>query len=175
MSTEELSTQLTLDPGERAHFIERTGVILRWILIATCSAVQFISPVIPFLVYWIALPLAVLYNGGIQILINRKREYIVPISYASAVGDIVVSAVLIFFAGRTDIYLWYFVLLVSHAARFGFVGAIVSPIVFSAFYAAGLYLRGWEFPPDVMLIRSLFFIIKIRISYLNSFNILIEN
>ncbi len=157
MSNEDFSVKL--DPNERTYFIERTGVILRWILIATCSAVQFISPVIPFLVYWIALPLAVLYNGGIQILIDKKREYIVPISYSSTIGDIVVSAVLIFFAGRTDIYLWYFVLLVSHAARFGFVGAIVSPMVFSAFYAGGLYLRGLQFPPDVMLVRSLFFII----------------
>ncbi len=92
-------------------------------------------------------------------LIRYKRENILTVSVVSSLGDIIVSAALIFFAGRTDIYLWYFVLLVSHAARFGFVGAIISPIVFSAVYAAGLYARGLQFPPEVMLIRSLFFVI----------------
>jgi class 3 adenylate cyclase len=159
MSSENVPVPLVLDPTERASFIERTGVILRWILIATCSVVQFLSPVVPFTVYWIALPIAVLYNGALQLLIRYKNHRILTISVVSGVGDIIVSAALIFFAERTDIYLWYFVLLVSHAARYGFVGAIVSPVVFSALYAAGLYARGLQFTPEVMLIRSLFFVI----------------
>jgi class 3 adenylate cyclase len=150
---------MVLDPTERASFIERTGVILRWILIVTCSVVQFLSPVVPFTVYWVVLPIAVLYNGALQLLIRYKNQYIMTISVASALGDILISAALIFFSGRTDIYLWYFVLLVSHAARFGFLGAIISPLVFSAVYAAGLYARGLQFPLEVMLIRSLFFVV----------------
>ncbi len=159
MSSENVSAPIVLDPTERATFIERTGVILRWILIVTCSIVQFLSPVVPFTVYWIALPIAVLYNAALQLLIRYRRRYILAVSVASGLGDIIVSVALIFFAGRTDIYLWYFVLLVSHAARYGFAGAIVSPILFSAVYAAGLYARGLQFPVDVMLIRSLFFVI----------------
>ena len=159
MSSENLPGQIFLDPTERASFIERTGVILRWILIVTCSVVQFVSPVVPFTVYWIVLPIAVLYNGALQLTIRHRREYILSVSVVSGLGDIVISAALIFFSGRTDIYLWYFVLLVSHAARFGFKGAIISPIVFSALYAAGLYARGLQFPPEVMVIRSLFFVI----------------
>ena len=159
MLSENLSGQIVLDSTERASFIERTGVILRWILIGTCSVVQFLSPVVPFTVYWIALPIAVLYNGALQLVISSRKEYIVTISLVSGLGDIIISAALIFFAGRTDIYLWYFVLLVSHAARFGLIGAIISPVLFSAFYAVGLYARGLEFPLDVMLIRSLFFVI----------------
>jgi class 3 adenylate cyclase len=159
MSSKSLSAQMVLDPTERASFIERTGVILRWILIVTCSAVQFLSPVVPFTVYWIVLPIAVLYNGALQLLIRYKNQHIMTVSIASGLGDIIISAALIFFAGRTDIYLWYFVLLVSHAARFGFLGAIISPIVFSAVYAVGLYARGLQFSPEVMLIRSLFFVI----------------
>ena len=159
MPSENLSGQMILDPTERASFIERTGVILRWLLIVTCSVVQFLSPVVPFTVYWIALPIAVLYNGALQLMIRYKNEYIMTISVVSGLGDIIVSAALIFFSGRTDIYLWYFVLLVSHAARFGFMGAIISPVIFSAVYAAGLYARGLAFPPEVMVIRSLFFVI----------------
>jgi class 3 adenylate cyclase len=159
MSSESLPRQMTLDPTERASFIERTGVILRWILIITCSVIQFVSPVVPFTVYWIVLPIAVLYNAGLQLAIRARRQSILTVSVVSGLGDIVVSAALIFFAGRTDIYLWYFVLLVSHAARFGFLGAIISPIVFSALYATGLYARGLQFPPEVMIIRSLFFVI----------------
>jgi class 3 adenylate cyclase len=158
-SSENVPVQTVLDPTERATFIERTGVILRWILIVTCSVVQFLSPVVPFTVYWIALPVAVLYNAGLQVLIKRRNEHVLTISVVSGVGDILVSAVLIFFAERTDIYLWYFVLLVSHAARYGFAGAIASPVVFSALYAAGLYARGLQFAPEVMLVRSLFFVI----------------
>jgi class 3 adenylate cyclase len=159
MSPKSLSAQMVLDPTERASFIERTGVILRWILIGTCSVVQFLSPVVPFTVYWIVLPIAVLYNGALQLLIRYRHQFIMTISLASGLGDIIISVALIFFSGRTDIYLWYFVLLVSHAARFGFLGAIISPLVFSVVYAAGLYARGLQFPPEVMLIRSLFFVI----------------
>jgi class 3 adenylate cyclase len=159
MVSENVPIQMVLDPTERASFIERTGVILRWILIVTCSMVQFLSPVVPFTVYWIALPVAVLYNAALQLLIRYRRGRILAISVVSGLGDIIVSAALIFFAGRADIYLWYFVLLVSHAARFGFLGAILSPIVFSAVYVSGLYARGLQFPLEVMLIRSLFFVI----------------
>jgi len=159
MSPDNVPVQIVLDPTERASFIERTGVILRWILIVTCSVVQFLSPVVPFTVYWIALPVAVLYNAALQLLIRYRNQRIRAISVVSGIGDIVVSAVLIYFAGRTDIYLWYFVLLVSHAARYGFAGAILSPVIFSVVYAAGLYARGLQFPLEVMLVRSLFFVI----------------
>ena len=151
--------QLKLDPTERAFFIEKTGVIMRWILIFTCSIIQLVSPVIPFLVFFMALPLSILYNALLNVYIFKKREYIVLISRFSAVIDIVVSVVLIYFAGQKDIYLWYFVLLVAHAARFGFIGSIISPIIFSVVYIAGLYLRGLEFPLHTLAIRSTFFII----------------
>ena len=151
--------QLQLDPTERAFFIERTGVIMRWALIFTCSIIQLVSPVIPFLVFYIALPLSIFYNALLNIYIFKKREYIVLISRFSAVIDIIVSVVLIYFAGQKDIYLWYFVLLVSHAARFGFIGSIISPIIFSIVYITGLYIRGLEFPPHTLVIRSTFFII----------------
>jgi adenylate cyclase len=60
--------------------------------------------------------------------------------------------------------LWYFVLLVSHAARFGFIGSIISPIIFSIIYIGGLYIRGLEFPPHTLAIRCTFFIITGSIS-----------
>jgi len=65
----------------------------------------------------------------------------------------------IFFAEAGDIYLWYFVLLVSHAARYGFLGSILSPVLFAMVYAAGMRLRGFPLPLYTLATRATFFII----------------
>jgi len=154
-----IADTFTLDPTERAFFIERTGVIMRWILIVTCSLIQFISPVIPYSVYWPVVALSLLYNGALFWLIHKRRDCIIPISYFSGLADSIISVVLIYFAGLKDVYLWYFVLLVSHAARYGFVGSLVSPLAFSIVYIGGLLIRGLRLPWDTLAIRSTFFII----------------
>ncbi len=145
------------DPAERALFIERTGVILRWVLICVCSMIElFVTPIIPLLIFWIALPVAVVYNGAVHWLVSRKPSFIRRLSMLTAVGDIVVSLILIYFGGGNDLYLWYFVLLVSHAARFSFVGAIVSPLVFSGLYVLGLRLHGIDVPFIDLALRVTF-------------------
>jgi class 3 adenylate cyclase len=146
-------------PTERAYFIERTGVIIRWMLIAAGTIIQVWEPVIPNKCFYAALPVAVLYNLFVRILLERKRDRVLAIGYFTAVMDNIVSMVLIYLATTTDIYLWYFVLLVSHAARFGFTGAIVSPILFSLFYVGGLLLRGFPIHADSIIIRVSFFLI----------------
>ena len=148
-----------IDPSERAHFIERTGVLIRWMLILAGTIIQIVEPVVPALCFYIALPVAILYNLGVSYLLRRHRERIIEISYFTAIMDNIVSMVLIFLARTTDIYLWYFVLLVSHAARFGFVGSIVSPVIFSVLYVGGLLLRGFSLPLNTILIRVSFFLI----------------
>jgi class 3 adenylate cyclase len=145
-------------PTERAIFIERTGVVLRWVLILVCSFIQLVvTPIVPPFVYFIALPIAVAYNLGVQLIIRAGGERVVAVSVLTAVGDIVVSAVLIFFGGGNDLYLWYFVLLVSHAARFGFIGSIASPAAFTVLYLAGLRIQGIELPFSSIAMRATFF------------------
>jgi class 3 adenylate cyclase len=73
--------------------------------------------------------------------------------------DILISFVLIYFAASSDIYLWYFVLLVSHSARFGLLGAIVSPVMFSAAYWGIMLMQEVPASYHQLLTRSLFFII----------------
>ena len=148
-----------VDPGERAHFIERTGVLIRWMLILAGTIIQIVEPVIPPLCFYIALPVAILYNIGVIYLLKKKKEHIIIISYFTAIMDNIVSIVIIFLARTTDIYLWYFVLLVSHAARFGFIGSILSPTLFSILYVGGLLLRGFSLPVNTILIRVSFFLI----------------
>jgi class 3 adenylate cyclase len=148
-----------VDPAERTYFIERTGVIIRWMLIAAGTVIQVWEPVIPSKCFTVALPLAVLYNLLVRILLEKKREKLRVISLFTAAMDNVVSLVLIYLATDTDIYLWYFVLLVSHAARFGFVGALVSPVLFSLFYVGSLSLRGIDVPVGSLVTRATFFII----------------
>ena len=144
---------------ERTFFIERTGVVMRWILLFTCSIIQLVKPVIPNNYFYIILPISILYNFLLNLLIYNKRVHIIIISYFSATIDIIVSVLLIFLSAKTDIYLWYFVLLVSHAARFGFIGSIVSPVIFSAIYIIGLRVQGLDLPAHTLFIRSTFFII----------------
>lgn len=153
------SRDILYAPTERALFIERTGVILRWVLIFVCSFIQLvIKPIVPQMVYFVALPIAVAYNLGVQILVRRRADRIVVVSAVTAVGDIVVSAVLIYFGGSNDLYLWYFVLLVSHAARFGFLGSILSPAAFTVLYIASLHIQGIELPFSSLAMRATFFI-----------------
>ena len=151
----------SLDPNERTFFIERTGVVMRWILIFTCSVIQIVKPVIPSMSFYLILPVCILYNFLINVFIYRKRQYIILISQVTATLDILVSAILIYLSisQKNDIYLWYFVLLVSHAARFGFLGAIISPVIFSIFYFISLKVSGVEMSAHAMFIRLTFFII----------------
>jgi class 3 adenylate cyclase len=148
-----------IDPSERAHFIERTGVLIRWMLILAGTIIQIVEPVIPAFCFYVALPVAILYNFSVSYLLKKRKERIVEISYFTAIMDNIASMVLIFLARTTDIYLWYFVLLVSHAARFGFIGSIVSPVLFSLLYVGGLLLRGFSLSFNTILIRVSFFVI----------------
>ena len=149
----------SIDPTERLYFIERTGVVIRWLLILAGSAIQLIKPIVPAACYYIALPVAVVYNLGILFLISKRKVPIPLVSYFTGVMDILVSLALIFFAEAGDIYLWYFVLLVSHAARYGFFGSILSPVLFAMVYAAGMRLRGFPLPLYTLATRATFFII----------------
>lgn len=148
-----------IDPTDRTYFIERTGVIIRWMLIVAGTVIQIWEPVIPNNCFYAALPVAIIYNLLVRILLEKKRNRLLAISYFTAVMDNVVSMVLIYFATTTDIYLWYFVLLVSHAARFGFVGAVVSPAIFSLLYVGGIVLRGYSVSYNAIVIRVTFFML----------------
>lgn len=147
------------DPHDRTLFIERTGVVLRWVLIVVCSFIQLaVTRLIPTPVFLVALPVAVLYNAGVQFAVARRPDQAARLSVITAVGDIVVSVVLIYFGGALDLYLWYFVLLVSHAARFGFIGSVASPVVFSLLYLLGLRVQGIDLPFVSVALRVTFFI-----------------
>jgi len=148
-----------IEPTERIVFIERTGVTIRWMLILAGTIIQIWEPVIPNKCFYVALPLAIIYNLAVRILLEKTPSHIHFISYFTAIMDNIVSMVLIYLATTTDIYLWYFVLLISHAARFGFIGAIASPFLFSILYVGGLLLRGFEVPVSTIIIRVSFFII----------------
>ena len=148
-----------IDPTDRTYFIEKTGVIIRWMLIAAGTVIQIWEPVIPNNCFYAALPVAVVYNLLVRIMLEKKRNRLPAISCFTAVMDNIVSMVLIYFATTTDIYLWYFVLLVSHAARFGFVGAVVSPALFSLLYVGGITLRGFSVPVNSIVIRVTFFML----------------
>jgi class 3 adenylate cyclase len=148
-----------IDPTDRTYFIERTGVIIRWMLIVAGTVIQIWEPVIPNNCFYAALPVAIIYNLLVRILLEKKRKRLQAISCFTAVMDNLVSMTLIYFATTTDIYLWYFVLLVSHAARFGFVGAVVSPALFSLLYAGGIVLRGYSLPVGAIAIRVAFFML----------------
>ncbi len=151
--------ELLYDTHDRTLFIERAGVVLRWVLIVVCSFIQlFITPLIPMWVFLVALPIAIVYNAAVQLIIARRPSWAVRLSRVTAVGDIIVSLVLIYFGGELDLYLWYFVLLVSHAARFGFIGAVVSPALFSVLYLLGLHVQGIELPFPTIALRVSFFL-----------------
>jgi class 3 adenylate cyclase len=150
---------LKADPTERLYFIERTGVVIRWLLIITGSTIQLISPVIPSIYFIIVLPIAVVYNLGVLFLVLKKKGSIYLISGCTGVIDILVSLALIFFAKGNDVYLFYFVLLVSHAMRYGFLGSILSPVLFSIVYVLGLWLRGIDLGFQDLALRAIFFII----------------
>jgi class 3 adenylate cyclase len=148
-----------IDPIERAFFIEKTGVTIRWILTITFLIIQFVKPIVSYRVFFIGFPIAVAYNFSVKILLQYKSRQIVAISYFTGIMDILVSLVLIYLSAETDVYLWYFVLLVSHAARYGFIGSILSPVLFSTMLIGIVYFRGISIPFHTLLIRSLFFII----------------
>ncbi|MBB6479701.1 adenylate/guanylate cyclase domain-containing protein [Spirochaeta isovalerica] len=148
--------QRFLDPNQRAFFIERTGVVLRWWLIVSCSAIQFISPIIPFTVFYLALPLAVGYNLTLHLLVRKRTDFIAIMTVISSIMDIIFSLVLIYAGGSQDIYLWYIILLISHAARFGMKGVIISGVLFSAFYTASILLRDLPVSLQDLALRSLF-------------------
>jgi class 3 adenylate cyclase len=148
----------SIDPTERLCFIERTGVLIRWLLTATFLIIQFTSPIVPVRVAVIALPLVIAYNAGVQLLLKYRCDIYIT-SYITAVVDILVSLLLLAYAAETDIYLWYFVLLVSHSARFGFLGSVLSPVLFSAVYTAIILVRGLPISYSVILFRALFFIV----------------
>ena len=61
-----------IDPSERTYFIERTGVVIRWMLILAGTIIQIIEPVIPMQYFYIALPIAIVYNLGVRFLLEKK-------------------------------------------------------------------------------------------------------
>ena len=148
--------QTYLEPNKRAFFIERTGVVLRWWLIICCSIIQFTSPIIPFTIFYIALPLAVIYNLSLHIAVKTRTMYILKITIISTVLDILFSLILIYAGAGKDIYLWYIILLISHAARFGMRGVIISGVLFSALYSFSIIIREITIAPQDLILRSLF-------------------
>lgn len=148
--------QTYLEPEKRAFFIERTGVVLRWWLIICCSIIQYISPIVPFTIYYMALPAAVIYNLSLHIAVRRKTRHIHKITIASAVLDIIFSLILIYAGGGKDIYLWYIILLISHAARFGMKGVVISGVLFSISYSMSLILRDIPISTQDIILRGLF-------------------
>jgi class 3 adenylate cyclase len=155
--------QPVIDPMERICFIEKTGVLIRWLLTAAFLIIQLTNPIVSDRVFYIGFPLAVLYNLSVQLLL-RYRCNILVISHITASLDILVSLALIYLAASTDIYLWYFVLLVSHSARFGFLGAVLSPVLFSAIYFLLIFMKGISIPFHTLMMRALFFIITGAVS-----------
>ena len=153
----------SIDPTERVFFIERTGVHIRWMLTAAFLVIQLSRPIIPVRIFYIGMPIVVVYQLCVWILL-KYRCNIIAVSYFTATMDILVSLVLIYFAGSSDIYLWYFVLLVSHSARFGFTGAILSPVLFSAAYFGIILLKGIPISYHQLMTRALFFIITGTVS-----------
>ncbi|MBI9098460.1 MAG: adenylate/guanylate cyclase domain-containing protein [Spirochaetaceae bacterium] len=153
-----------LESTKRAFFIERTGVVLRWLLIISCSIIQFISPIVPFTIYYIALPFAVIYNLSIHIAVKKKTRHILIITLISSILDILFSLVLIYAGGGKDIYLWYILLLISHAARFGFKGVIISGTLFSVLYTYSIYARAIPISSQDLTLRGLFIILIAVIS-----------
>jgi class 3 adenylate cyclase len=147
------------DPTERLYFIERTGVVIRWLLILAGSTIQLIKPVVPQIDFIIALPIAVVYNLAVLFLISKRKGSIYLLSVFTGVMDNLVCLALIFFAKGNDVYLIYFVLLVSHAMRYGFLGSILSSVIFSFVYAAGLWLRGIDLGVHALAVRAVCFII----------------
>jgi hypothetical protein len=147
-----------MDPTERICFIEQTGVLIRWLLTAAFLIIQLTSPIVSDRIFYIGFPLAVLYNLTVQLLLKYRCD-IHTVSYITTSMDILISLVLIYLAAGTDIYLWYFVLLVSHSARFGFIGAFGSPILFSASYTGIILLRGVPLSLQTLMMRALFFVI----------------
>jgi len=145
-----------MEPTKRAFFIERTGVVLRWWLIICCSIIQFVSPIIPFAIFYIALPLAILYNLSLQIAVVKKTSYILIITRISTISDLLFSLILIYAGGGKDIYLWYIILLISHAARFGMKGVIVSGSLFSLLYSITIVVREIPISNQDLILRSLF-------------------
>lgn len=148
--------QVSLEPTKRAFFIERTGVVLRWWLILTCSIIQLIDPIIPFIVFYFALPAAIIYNLSLQIAVKKKTKHILMFTVISAVMDLVFSIILIYAGGGKDIYLWYIILLISHAARFGMIGVVVSGILFSFFYTISVVSRNIPISLQNLALRGLF-------------------
>ena len=153
----------SIDPTERACFIEHTGVHIRWMLTAAFLIIQLSNPIVPVRIFYISMPIVILYQISVWILL-KYRCNIAAVGYFTATVDILVSLALIYFAASSDIYLWYFVLLVSHSARFGLMGAIVSPVLFSAAYWGIMLLRNVPASYHQLLTRSLFFIIAGAVS-----------
>jgi hypothetical protein len=58
-----------IEPTERIVFIERTGVIIRWMLILAGTIIQIWEPVIPNKCFYVALPLAIIYNLAVRVLL----------------------------------------------------------------------------------------------------------
>jgi len=153
----------SIDPTERACFIEKTGVHIRWMLTAAFLIIQFSNPIVPVRIFYIGMPIVILYQLCVWILL-KYRCNIVAVGYFTTTMDILVSLALIYFAASSDIYLWYFVLLVSHSARFGLMGAIVSPVLFSAAYWGIMLIQEAPASYHQLLTRSLFFIIAGAVS-----------
>ncbi len=151
--------QTYLEPSKRAFFIERTGVVLRWMLIISCSIIQFYDPIIPFIIFYFALPAAILYNMALHIAVKKKTRHILMITIISAILDLVFSIILIYAGGGKDIYLWYIILLISHAARFGMKGVIISGSLFSTAYITSIILRDIPISSQDLVLRGLFIVL----------------
>ncbi len=139
-----------VSPHSRPRFIENTGVRMRWVLIAAGCVLQCVNTIIPYPFFFAMVAVAVLYNGSVQWALRREGVNFRLLGLVTGVMDVLVSAALVYAGGDNDLYLWYFVIFIAHAARFGTGWAIALTAVMSTAYVGGLLLRAAAMNPAVL-------------------------
>ncbi|MGC9455149.1 MAG: adenylate/guanylate cyclase domain-containing protein [Phycisphaerae bacterium] len=145
-----------VSPGSRPRFIEETGVRMRWVLIAAGCVLQLVNTIIPYPFFFFMVAVAVLYNGTIHLLLRRESVNFRILGVVTCTMDVLVSVALVYAGGDSDLYLWYFVLFIAHAARFSTRWAMVLTVVLIAAYVGGLLVRAAEISPAVLNWQTLF-------------------
>lgn len=139
-----------VSPGSRPRFIEETGVKMRWVLIASGCLLQLVNTIIPYPFFAVMLVIAVVYNGSIHWLLRHDWVNFRLLGIVTSTGDILVSIALVYAGGDNDLYLWYFVIFIAHAARFGTAWAMVLTAALGGVYVGGLLARAGRIDPAVL-------------------------
>lgn len=147
---ERLRMVAAVSAGSRPRFIEETGVRMRWVLIAAGCVLQVVNVIIPYPFFFVMVAVAVLYNGSVHLLLRREDVNFRVLGAVTGTMDVLVSVALVYAGGDNDLYLWYFVLFVAHAARFGAMWALALTVVMCAAYVGGLLLRAGSMNPAVL-------------------------